>query len=137
MATPPDTFSLETLSKMLADFKEPAQPSFLLSPGYRDKVAATFQIEGSKDRSSNPLRAVYTTEYASIPMEVYDIPKQKVYDWSACRSPSRAKRRHAKGIPQRVKITEHDVAYMFDKRCLQFMDQRYDDMVVKLLHGGQ
>lgn len=28
-----------------------------------------------------------------------------LYDWSSCRSPSRARRRHKRGFPQRVKIT--------------------------------
>lgn len=34
------------------------------------------------------------------------------FDWSVCRSPSRAKRRHAQGIRTRVKISHKPVAYL-------------------------
>lgn len=34
------------------------------------------------------------------------------HDWSACRSPSRSKRRHARGIKTRVRVFHKPVAYL-------------------------
>lgn len=66
--------------------------------------------------------------------QIVDIPPERTFDWSGCRSPSRAKRRHAKGIPQRVRIIESDVAYVFHERV--FIDPgRYERMAAKILYG--
>lgn len=114
MATPPDTFSLDSIRTLLQahpDLMSPRQ-SLFLSSGYRDAVKAEFSVA-----ESNPLYQS-AMSYVGIPVRTFDIPKQKVYDWSGCRSPSRAKRRHARGIQQRVKITERDVAYLIDERAL-------------------
>ena len=55
-------------------------------------------------------------------IKIADIPAEKVFDWSGCRSPSRARRRHAQGHPQRVKITEREVMYLMDRRAMEFRD---------------
>ena len=130
-----NTLSLESVADLLANYEPPPRQTFLLSSGYRDRLNAEFPL-GGPAAAPNPLYAG-TLSYSSIPMRVMDIPKQKVYDWSACRSPSRAKRRHAKGIPQRVKITEHDVAYMIGEQAKRDMSYRHDHWCAKLLFGGE
>lgn len=71
-----------------------------------------------------------------MPIRTFDIPKQQRFDWSGCRSPSRAKRRHARGIPQRVKVTEHDVAYLVNEDALLHMRRGWERMTAKILYGG-
>lgn len=130
-----DAFTMETMAELLKNWKEPQTRSLLLSQGYRDKVETTFPLRSAEYR--NPLYSGgLASPYLSMNVRVMDIPKQKVYDWSACRSPSRARRRHAQGIPQRVKITECDVAYIFDERVLTDFTRRWDRSVAKILFDG-
>lgn len=58
------------------------------------------------------------TAFMGTPVETMSIPPEKVYDWSGCRSPARAKRRHAQGHPQRVKITLVERAYLVDRNAI-------------------
>lgn len=119
MATPSE-FNFDVLKQMakaMEDFSPPPQQSLLMSAGFRRalaKEAPTFAGVGD----SNPLFHGYTQSYAGIAVEKFDIPPEEVIDWSGCRSPSRAKRRHARGIPQRIKIEYRERAYIINKDAL-------------------
>ena len=134
MATPTDAFSMAKMVELLRHRKEPPRQSLMLSSGYRDRLVAESPV---REASTYP-NPIYTgsLSYGTIPVRVVEIPKVPVYDWAGCRSPSRAKRRHAKGIPQRVKITMQDVAYLFDDRALSYLNSRYDGLVSKMLWDG-
>lgn len=123
MATPTDGFTPEMLKKMVQMVNEYREPqSLFVSRGWRDALAAeaqTFKFKPSVTEAPNPLMAGYTTSYASIPFDVVDIPPEEVIDWSGCRSPARAKRRHAKGIPQRIKIVYQERAYLVDTKAIE------------------
>ena len=137
METPPDTFSLGTIRDLLAanpGLLAPRQ-SLFASRGYRDALEKTFPLSAAEPR--NPLfMGAASFSYEGIPVRTFDIPKQKVFDWSGCRAPSRAKRRHAKGIPQRVKITEHDVAYLVNEDALRSMRVGWERQMGKILFNG-
>lgn len=134
MATPSDTFSMDSIRDLLRDYPDLRTPrqSLFASRGFTDSLTAQFPVEPAP---TNPL---YTgaMSYLGIPIRTFDIPKQKVYDWSGCRSPSRAKRRHARGIPQRVKVTEHDVAYLVNEDAMRFMRHGWERMTAKILYDG-
>lgn len=121
MTTPPGTFSMDTIRDLLAKYPELPAPrqSIFASRGFADALSTMFPL-GRDEERANPIYAG-SMSYLGIPIRTYDIPKQKVYDWSGCRSPSRARRRHARGIPQRVEITEVDVAYMVNEDALRLM----------------
>ena len=116
MATP-TAFNYDMLKQMvkaLEDFSPPPQQSLMMSAGFRRALAKeTPPIIGT--RQHNPLFDGHTQRYATIPIETFDIPPEEVIDWSGCRSPSRAKRRHARGIPQRIKIEYRERAYLTNK----------------------
>lgn len=119
MATP-STFTadmLKDMAKALDDYK-PRQ-SLLMSAGFKREAMARFPL-ARPDVSDNPLIADYTTtqSFMGIPVERFDIPPEEVIDWSGCRSPSRAKRRHARGIPQRIKIELRERAYLVNRDAL-------------------
>lgn len=109
-------------------------PTFLLSSGNRDALrraaGPTFD-----ELNNNPLRDGLVNSYHGFAVTVVDLPKEKVFDWSGCRSPARAKRRHARGYPQRVKITERDVAYLVDASVLRGFAHDFDRMAMKALMG--
>lgn len=123
MAIPTDGFTPDMLKKMMdlvKEYREP--PRLFVSRGWRDALAAearTFKLKSATTEAPNPLMAGYTTSYASIPYDVVNIPPEEVIDWSGCRSPARAKRRHAKGIPQRIKITYRERAYLVDTKAIE------------------
>lgn len=116
MATP-TTFTsdiLKDMAKAIEDFR-PRQ-SLMMSAGFRRalaKEAAPIIVDGG-----NPLLSGYAQTYAGIPVEMFDIPPEEVIDWSGCRSPSRAKRRHARGIPQRIKVEYRERAYLINRNAL-------------------
>lgn len=86
----------------------------------------------------SPLFAGYSIERSlcGIPVQFADIPPVITYDWSDCRSPSRAKRRHARGIPQRVKVIKQDVAYLIGPQAAREIAAEFEPMCAKLLFGG-
>ena len=131
MATPGvfNSAMLEQMVKAVGEFQP--RHSFLMSRGMRERVEAELLTSRHID---NPI-FVGATAFQSLPVAVYDIPKEKRFDWSACRSPSRARRRFAMGHKQRVKITEHDVVYMFDPKVRSGFADQMDRMVVKALIG--
>ena len=104
--------------------------------------------EALAPRLDNPLLAGATPGYGAesatfntdsgllfgMKVVVADVPPQITYDWSECRSPSRAKRRHARGIPQRVKIIKTDVAYLIDQAALD-MGRDWERRAMKVLFG--
>lgn len=119
MATPTDGFTPEMLKKMMEvvnEYREP--PRLFVSSGWRDALAVKVPIMRPAE-TPNPLMTGYTTSYASIPLDVVNIPPEEVIDWSGCRSPARAKRRHAKGIPQRIKIVHRERAYLVDRKAIE------------------
>lgn len=100
--------------------------SLLLPPAMK----ARLQSEAAANASSisdNPLFAGSLRQtYAGMPVEFSDIlPTVIRYDWSDCRSPSRAKRRHARGIKTRVKIIHQDVAYLITKKFEYELQKMY------------
>lgn len=119
MATP-DAFSanmIEDIAKAMENY-QPRQ-SLLMSAGFRREAMARIPAATSADQS-NPLLAGYaiTQSFMGVPVERFDIPPEEVIDWSGCRSPSRAKRRHARGIPQRIKIELRERAYLINRDAL-------------------
>lgn len=138
MATP-TTFNSDMLLEMMRAVNdiEPL-PSLLVSRGMRARLEADHSAN-APTFTDNPIFPGYTPRYMGLPVETFDIPPEEVFDWSGCRSPSRAKRRHARGIPQRVKITYRERAFLFDRRVLNDIagsfDRMFDRMVVKMLYG--
>lgn len=57
-------------------------------------------------------------------------------DWSGCRSPSRAKRRHAMGIPQRMVVREQPAMYLIDPDVL-YVNPRFRMELEKLTREGK
>lgn len=111
---------LKQMVKALEDFSPPPQQSLMMSAGFRRALAKEAPpIIGAGER--NPLFQGYTQSYVGIPVETFDIPPEEVIDWSGCRSPSRAKRRHARGIPQRIKIQYLERAYLINRDALARM----------------
>lgn len=138
-ATPKDGFTADMLEAMTRAVNEyqPAQ-SLFVSRGWRDAISGAIPIfKMDKGPSpSNPLFGGYTTSYQGFPVDVVGIPPEEVLDWSGCRSPARAKRRHAKGIPQRVKITHRERAYLVDRKALaDAMMRRFERMATGALYG--
>jgi hypothetical protein len=131
----PTAFTADILKDMLKqlEYYQPRE-SLLMSSGYKREAMKT--IPNAAPSYENPILNGYTTTYLGLPIETIDIPPEEVIDWSGCRSPSRAKRRHARGIPQRVKVTYRERAFLFDKRALGDIRRRFDRMVVKMLYGG-
>lgn len=129
------SMSADLLREMMRaiDDMKPAQ-SLLVSSGVRAQLEADHRAN-APTLTDNPIFAGYTQRYMGLPVETFDIPPEEVFDWSGCRSPGRAKRRHARGIPQRVKITYRERAFLFDRRVLTDFMNRFDRMAVKMLYG--
>lgn len=102
-----------------ASAARPAQ-SLMISPRALNALKTEFApyMVAEPTLSTNPIYAGYTTKFAGVPVEVVDIPPEEIVDWSGCRSPARAKRRRARGFPQRVKITYQERAYLFHRQAL-------------------
>lgn len=68
------------------------------------------------------------------------LPPEEVFDWSECRSPSRAKRRYARGLLQRVKVAHNEVALLINEdtftRAAANAAERIDTMFMKQLYGS-
>lgn len=116
---------IEAMAKEPHNFRLTA--SHLLLP---PAMKARLQSEAAANASSisdNPLFAGSLRQtYAGMPVEFSDIlPTVIRYDWSDCRSPSRAKRRHARGIKTRVKIIHQDVAYLITKKFEYELQKMY------------
>ena len=135
MATP-TVFNSDMLRDMMKAVEGfgPAQ-TLLVSRGMRAQMEVERRAAAPFATPDNTIYAGYTQSYAGFPVETIDIPPEQVFDWSGCRSPSRAKRRHARGIPQRVKVTHRERAFLIDKRALTDWSNRYDRMTMKMLLG--
>jgi hypothetical protein len=137
MATPTDGFSGDLLKQIMQSIKsiEINQPrqSLLASAGFkRDLVKHAELIKAPTD--ANPLMAGYTQSFAGIEIVPMTIPPEEVIDWSGCRSPSRAKRRHARGIPQRIKVEHRERAYLIDREAIaSSMAMRFERMALSAL----
>jgi hypothetical protein len=133
MATP-TAFTADILKDMLKQLEDyqPRQ-SLLLSAGYKREAMRV--IPSAAPSYDNSIFNGYTQSYMGFPIEAVDISPEEIIDWSGCRSPSRAKRRHARGIPQRVKITYQERAFLIDKRVISDFRNSFDRMVVKALYG--
>lgn len=115
MATP-TSFTSDMLRDMLKELEYyRPQQSLLLSSGMRAQIEAAPPPLGD-----NPIAVGYTQSYMGLPVETFEIPPEEVIDWSGCRSPARAKRRHAQGHPQRIKVTYRERAFLIDRRVLGF-----------------
>jgi hypothetical protein len=135
MATPSEFNSdmLKQMVKALADFSPPPRQSLMMSAGFRKALAReTPPIIGAGD--GNPLLHGYTQSYVGIPVEPFAIPPEEVIDWSGCRSPSRAKRRHAQGIPQRIKIEYRERAYLINRDALARFGLEMDARMIAAIH---
>ena len=136
MATP-TTFDASLLKQMADEIMRcSAPPSGRLFMPQAMRTALVAECDQLHAPRGNPLFAGLTeTTFMGLPVEVADIPPQITYDWSGCRSPARAKRRHARGFPQRVKITKRDVAYLVDKAAMRMRAAMERDFV-KMIYGG-
>ena len=136
MATP-DAFTADML-KDIAKAMENYQPrqSLLMSAGFRREAMARIPAATSADQS-NPLLAGYaiTQSFMGVPVERFDIPPEEVIDWSGCRSPSRAKRRHARGIPQRIKIELRERAYLINRDALATFGRDLDARMIAAIYN--
>lgn len=136
MATP-TKFDSDMLRKMAEAVSAcELRQSLLVSGGMLAQIKASSRAN-SPAISSNPIfdGYGYQQSYMGFPVEVHDIPPEQVFDWSACRSPSRARRRYKQGHPQRVKITYRERAFLFDKRVLIDWTNRFDRMAVQMMLG--
>lgn len=136
----PSVFTFDMLKEMQESIERLSNDSMmhkslLVSPRMADELAKHFKHERKpSERSPYDNFAGFTTSYAGFPVETFDIPPEITYDWSDCRSPSRAKRRHARGIPQRVKVIKSERAFLIS-RGVDALARRFEDSVVKLLYG--
>lgn len=136
MATP-TAFTADMLKDMakLIDDYQPRQ-SLLASAGFKREMARLH------DMAAPPLRANHLTvgrtqSYMGIEIVPVDIPPEEVIDWSGCRSPSRARRRHARGIPQRITIKRIERAYLINRDMIDKWARDLDArMIAALMYGG-
>lgn len=133
----PDAFTadmLRQISKSIADLPTRTRYDSVLMPRKMERQLR-LESEAQGPRFDNPLLAGATPGHLfGMKVVVADVPPQITYDWSECRSPSRAKRRHARGIPQRVKIIKTDVAYLIDQAALD-MGRDWERRAMKVLFG--
>lgn len=125
--------SNERLASMFSKASRFPQRDYVLA-GSKGAVASLLKhAEPAPNQKPNLPFADFTL--FGMQIEIADIPKEKRFDWSGCRSPARAKRRYALGHPQRVKITEHDVMYLVDKTAFR-MGLDLERKAVKAIIGG-
>ena len=106
---------LAQMTKALENYQPRQSP--MMSAGFRRALAKEAPpIMGTGE--GNPLLQGYTQSFHGMEVEAFDIPPEEFIDWSGCRSPSRAKRRHARGIPQRIKIQYRERAYLINRDAL-------------------
>lgn len=134
MATTTITADMLTqMAKDLDGLRDTRTFTALMSKSVRDQIITL--RNDSSPRIDSPLLAGTTQHHLfGMPVVVADVPPLTEYDWSGCRSPSRAKRRHARGIPQRVKVVKTEVAYLIDQAALS-MRRELERRAVKILYG--
>ncbi len=134
MATPTALTAdmLRDMAKIIND-AEP-QKSLLMSAGFRQTLKRDFDLLLPAS-ARNPILSGYTQSFMGIDIVPVDIPPEEVIDWSGCRSPSRAKRRHAKGIPQRIKIEYRERAFLIHRDALRRMGRDIDARLIASLYG--
>lgn len=133
-----DTGSFKMEDMLAAIAKCEAQPmqTLMISRGLmRSMENAALNLEPTRTR--NPIFDGYRTRttFMGFGVEVAEIPPETVYDWSECRSPARAQRRHKMGKPQRVKVGTRDVAYLVDKKAIGRISDAWDRHAIKMLIG--
>ena len=128
------TLSASAIAKMLEGYRH--RDEVLLVPrGMRAKLEVACQAD-APTVTDNPIYTGYSTRtFCGVSVEVADIPREKVFDWSGCRSPARARRRHKQGHPQRVTIIERDVAYLVGKLAAHEMAVAWERRCVKMIFG--
>lgn len=134
MATP-NAFTadmLKGMAKLLDDY-QPRQ-SLLMTAGFRRQLTQSDTFKIAPD--VNPLFNGYTQSYAGIDIIPANLPLEEVIDWSGCRSPSRAKRRHAKGIPQRIRIEYRERAYLINRNALDKWARDLDARMICAIMGS-
>ena len=62
----------------------------------------------------NPVLQGFMRLQDGMPIVVNPTLTVRHFDWSKCRSPSRARRRHRKGHPQRVTVTWKPLAFVME-----------------------
>lgn len=136
MAIPTSTLTAETLAEMMkaaVDYM-PRFDSVFASKGALTGLVKLRQDAAPSLFEQDLLSRGGGLTFMGIDVIQADIPKRKVFDWSGCRSPARAKRRHAQGHPQRVKVTEEDVVYLVDKSRLDLLG-RLEAISVRAIMG--
>lgn len=128
------TLSASAVAEMLKGYRH--RDEVLLVPrGMRSRLEVACHADASTI-TDNPIYAGYSARtFCGFPVEVADIPREKVFDWSGCRSPARARRRYKQGHQQRVKISERDVAYLVGKRAVYEMAVAWERRCVKMIFG--
>lgn len=127
-----DTLTADMLRRMVGELDTfPAFTDLMISPKWKHALISAPKAPWPK--VDNPIHAGFSLH--SIPYHVVDIPPEEVIDWSGCRSPSRAKRRHARGIPQRIKVSYRERAFMFDRDALLGFGREFERRAVEILYG--
>lgn len=132
----PTNFTADMLKAMMnsVDDVRPRQ-SLFASRGFVEGALKLAKAQGPA--TDNPLYAGYTTTLMGIPVKSVNIPPEQVIDWSGCRSPSRAKRRHARGIPQRIKVEYRERAYLIDQSVLTSWQNMFEARMMSALLGKE
>lgn len=137
MATP-STFTPDMLNQMADAIRDAPRSDFarsILMPKGMQRALVAHSEQLKPIPSDNPLLAgADMRTFMGYDVIVADVPPQIRYDWSGCRSPSRAKRRHARGIPQRVKVIRDEVAYLIDRRVAD-MCRQIDSELLRNVYG--
>lgn len=126
------TIDVGTINQWMAEIgKQLPRPSLFVSPKFRSQLVAEFH---DAQPTISPSIGPANQSFMGLNVRTFDIPPRQVFDWSGCRSPARAKRRHAQGKPQRVKITYEEVAYLMpseDLDCLNLtMERKAEEMLM-------
>lgn len=125
-------FKIDDMLAAIEQFKVmPPLQTLMVSP----RMRASLEAEKFKTAPSLAPAEYSSKTFMGIGFEVCDIPPEVVYDWSGCRSPARAQRRHKLGYPQRVKITHKEVAYLVDKEALRRMTDDWERRAIKMMLG--
>lgn len=135
MAIHNQPLTAEMLQDMIRHINEPSPDIATLALAMSKRAVVGLKQDRAAVMPHNPILTGGMETYMGIDIIQADIPKRQVFDWSGCRSPARAKRRHAMGHPQRVKITETEVAYLIDRASLNFIN-RIESLSVAAIFGN-
>lgn len=130
-------FDMATLADALRDLKPLPTQELFLSRGMRDAmIREAFALQPELIPREPLLSGGFRrTTFMGFGVELHDIPPELVYDWSGCRSPARAQRRHKMGHPQRVRMIKKEVAFLVDPAVLRGYQYEMERRLVKLVVG--